>query len=295
MKPFAFEAPDSLDQAIQLLSRHGGAALPLAGGTDLLIRMKAGVLRPRVLVDICGIEELKGIELTPAGLRLGSLATHTQIANSPLVKEHAPAVAQASACVGAAQTRNLGSLGGNLAAGVPSMDGAPALLALDARAVICGPQGSRSVDLEQVFSKPHHNRLAPGELLKEVIVPQDSLGKPAGFVKFGRRKAMSLAIVNAAAAFNLDENGNITDPRLALGAVAPTPMRALAAEEFLAGKPPTQEAFAQAAKLAAAEARPIDDFRASARYRRQLVEVLTRRALTQTAARADQAAKGIKA
>ena len=287
MKPFAYEAPDSFERAIQLLVEQDGQALPLAGGTDLLVRVKSGSLNPGMLVDLAGLDDLKGIELTDPGLRLGSLVTHTDIIESELVRENVPVLALASASVGAVQTRNLGSLGGNLASGVPSMDSAPALLVLGARVVIFGPEGRADIPLEQLFDKPHQTTLRPGQLIKDILIPRENLGKPASFAKFGRRKAMSLALVNAAAAFRLDGPGRIRAPRVALGAVAATPLRALAAEACLEGQRPGEEIFRQAATLAAREASPISDLRASADYRRRLVEVLVGRVLTETAARAE--------
>ena len=285
MKSFVYEEPHTLSQALHLLESQGGRAKAIAGGTDLLVRMKDSRLAPEMLVDIQGLSELKSLDLSQNGLHLGALCTHAEIASSPLVLEHAPVLAQASLSVGAVQTRNLATLGGNLCAGVPSMDGAPALLALEATANIAAGGGIRSLPLDQFFRGPSLIALEPGELLLEVVIPRSSLRKPASFRKFGRRKALSLALVNAAASFQLDKAGRILEPRVTLGAVAPAPMRAKNVEDYLAGKSPEDtQVLQKAGQLAAEEARPIDDFRASAAYRRVLIQVLVRRTLADCAA-----------
>jgi carbon-monoxide dehydrogenase medium subunit len=167
------------------------------------------------------------------------------------------------------------------------MDSGPTLLALDALVVIAGPDGRRQLPLNRFFAGPRKSLLKPDELLLEIIVPKENLGKPADFQKFGLRKGQALALVNAAASLWMDWERNVcVAPRIALGAVAPTVIRAPAAEAFLEGRAITPEAMAEAARIAVGEARPIDDFRASADYRRELIEVLTRRALAKAYARA---------
>jgi len=289
MKPFVYEEPRTLLQALLLLESQGGRAKAIAGGTDLLVRIKERRSAPEMLVDIQGLAELKGLDLSQNGLRLGALSTHAEIASSPLVLEHAPVLAQASQSIGAVQTRNLGTLGGNLCAGVPSMDGAPALLVLEATANIATGGGIRSLPLDQFFRGPSLTALEPGELLLEVVIPRSSFWKPASFRKFGRRKALSLALVNVATSFRLDKVGRILEPRVALGAVAPTPMRSPNVEDYLAGKSPEDtQVLQKAGQLAAEEARPIDDFRASAAYRRELIQVLVRRTLADCTALAQE-------
>ncbi|MEW6664716.1 MAG: xanthine dehydrogenase family protein subunit M [Thermodesulfobacteriota bacterium] len=276
MKPFDYFVAHSLDEALGLLGRYSPDALPIAGGTDLLVRMKRNQVSPRVLVDIAGIPELHGIEVTEQGLHIGSMVTHAEIVSSPLIRQHAPVLADASASVGAPQTRNLGTIGGNLTSCVPSMDGAPPLLVLEALVTVAQAEGRRQVRLEEFFVAPRCSILTPEQLLVEVLIPTAHLRKAAGFAKFGRRKALTLALVNAAALAELDETGRrFARPRLALGAVAPTPIRARKAEAFLEGKPVAEEILKQAGVIASEEAKPIDDFRASAQFRRELIKVLT--------------------
>ena len=280
MKPFDYEAPESIEEAVALLAEHSPNAKPIAGGTDLLVRLKRNELTPKLLVDLAGIEALRGIDLTRQGLRIGSMVRHAEIASSPLVLQHAPAVAEASASVGAVQTRNLATLGGNLVSCVPSLDGAPALLVLDALVTVADTDRQWQMPLEELLFEPHCSALTPDELLVEVVIPAENLGKASSFIKFGRRKALTLAVVNGAASVELDAAGErFVRVAIALGAVAPTTIRAREAEAFLTGKRVQEDAVEEACRMAATETTPIDDFRASAGYRRDLVTVLTRRAL----------------
>jgi len=280
LKHFEYFSAHSAEEAVALLQKYSPDALPIAGGTELLVRMKQNLIHPKVLVDITHVPEFQGIALTEGGLRIGSLVTHAEVAASPLVRQFAPAVAAASGSVGAVQTRNLGTLGGNLVSCVPSIDSAPALLVLEAQAVVFGVNGRRQFPLTELFVGPRCSSLTPAELLEAVIIPRHNLGKPTCFSKFGRRKALTIALVNAAACVETNpERAHFSQVRLALGAVAPTPIRAYTAEAYLAGKPIAQEVLLEAGRLAAEDAKPIDDFRASAEYRRHLIGVLTRRVI----------------
>ena len=280
MKAFALVVARDAAHAVALLAEHGPAAKVLAGGTDLLVELKSASRTPPVVVDISRAADMKGIALTAQGLRIGALVTHAEIMRSPLIGEMFPALAAAAHTIGAVQTRNLGTLGGNLVTGVPSMDSGPTLVALDAQVTIAGPGGQRPLSLVGFFAGPRKVRLEPGELLLEIIIPRENLGKPADFQKFGLRKGQALALVNVAASLWLDKERNAcVAPRIALGAVAPTVIRAPAAEAYLEGRAITLEAMAEAGRIAVGEARPISDFRAAAEYRRDLIAVLIRRAL----------------
>ena len=280
MKAFELIAAKDSRHAVALLAEHGPGAKVLAGGTDLLVDLKSASDVPRVVVDISRAEDMRGIEVTDKGLSIGALVTHTEILRSPLVREMFPALADAARSIGAVQTRNLGTLGGNLATAVPSMDSGPALIALDAVVTLAGPAGARQLTLAEFFVGPRKTALAPDELLTEVLIPARNLGKPAHFLKFGLRKGQALAIVNVAASLWIDpEREAFKAPRIALGAVAPTVVRACAAEAYLEGRAVGAETMAEAGRIAVADAKPISDFRASAAYRRDLIAVLTRRAL----------------
>ena len=281
MRAFEFVAAKDSKHAVALLAEHGASVKVLAGGTDLLADLKFSSDMPRVVVDISRAEDLRGIATTDEGLSIGALVTHTEIMSSPIIREMFPALVDAAHTIGAVQTRNLGTLGGNLVTAVPSVDSGPTLVALDALVTMLGPAGRRQIPLADFFVGPRKTALAAGELLVEIVIPKESLGKPTTFLKFGLRKGQALALVNVAASLWTagTKNQTFKAPRIALGAVAPKVIHASKAEAFLEGKPITPEAMAEAGRIAAGEAKPITDFRASAGYRRDLIAVLTKRAL----------------
>ncbi len=278
MKPFDFIQPETTDLAILALSEHSPNVRILNGGTDYLVELKHVAQSPGVVVDVSRLKDLKGIDITDAGLRIGAGVTHTEIMANPLIKKHVPAMIDAAHTVGAVQTRNLGTLGGNLVTCVPSMDSGPTLLALDAEVTVLGAKGTRKSSLSDFFVAPRKTSLEPDELLLEIIIPKENLGKPASFIKFGLRKGQALALVNAASAFWIDKN-KFKDVRIALGAVAPVVIRANKAETMLEGQAVSEELINEAAKVAVGDAKPINDFRASADYRSDLIEVGARRTL----------------
>lgn len=293
MKAFELVAAKDSRHAVALLAEHAPSVKVLAGGTDLLVELESSAHGPAVVVNISRAEDLKGIEVTDQGLRIGALVTHTEIIRSPLIREMFPALIEAAQTIGAVQTRNLGTLGGNLVTSVPSMDSGPTLIALEALVTVAGPGGQRQVRLEEFFVGPRRNILKPDELLMEIVIPKRNLGKPSCFLKFGLRKGQALALVNVAASFWVDWDANaFVEPRIGLGAVAPTVIRGRHAETYLEGLAITPEAMAEAGRIAAGEAKPISDFRASADYRRDLIAVLTRRALENAYARAQATTAG---
>ncbi|MBO33805.1 MAG: FAD binding domain-containing protein [Rhodospirillales bacterium] len=278
MKPFDFFKPESADAAVEALAAHSPNVRILAGGTDAVVDLKHVPDSPGLVVDVSQLKELKGIEVTDAGLRIGAGVTHTEIMKHPLIEEHAPALIDAAHTIGAVQTRNLGTLGGNLVTCVPSMDSGPTLMALEAEVTVTGPTGKRTIPLGDFFVGPRKTILEKDALLLEIIVPAANLGKPASFIKFGLRKGQALALVNAASALWI-EDGKFKDVRISLGAVAPVVIRAPKAEAILEGQSVTELLVDEAAKTAVSEAKPIDDFRASKEYRNDLIEVGVRRTL----------------
>ncbi|HSN42075.1 MAG TPA: FAD binding domain-containing protein [Burkholderiales bacterium] len=287
MRAFEVVAAGNSREAVALLVKHGPSARVLAGGTDLLADFKTASRVPDVVIDISRAEDMKGIGLTDQGLRIGALVTHAEIMRSALLGEVVPAMVSAAQTIGAVQTRNLGTLGGNLVTCVPSMDSGPVLIALGALATVAGPDGRRQLPLEEFFAGPRKSILKSDEVLLEIVIPGKNLRKPADFLKFGLRKGQALALVNVAVSFWVDGSKHIfAEPRIALGAVAPTVIRAPRAERCLEGCSINTEAMVEAGRIAACEAKPIDDFRASADYRRDLIAVLTRRALENAYARA---------
>jgi len=248
----------------------------LAGGTDLIPWLRGRVKDVDYLVDLAGLG-LDHIVFEPDQARIGALVTFAALGGHPDVRAKLPAVNEAALQVGAVQTRNQATIGGNLCSAVPSLDGAPALLVLGATLRLQSQAGERLVPIEKFFLGPRRTVLQPGEILTEIIVPLRD-GFTASFLRQGRRKALTLSIVNVAAGLAMDGQ-QISQARIALGAVAPTPLRAYKAEQFLAGQTLTAKLFAEAAEVAATEISPISDLRASADYRRKISVVLVRRAL----------------
>lgn len=290
MRTFDYFAPTSLDEALTFLGRSESGARPLAGGTDIVIQMKEAATRfpyPKALVNLLGVPELRGVDFDPDhGLRLGATATMTDIAGSAEVRDKYAAVAEGAGIVGSVQTMNMATVGGNLCNAAPSADTAPPLLAFDAEVLVAGPGGRRTVPLVEFFRGPGQTILDDGEILVEVRLPPIEPRTGSAYSRHTPRKQMDIAAVGVAAALTLDDSGSITKARVALGAVAPAPMRAREAEEALAGEKPGDEAFARTAEIAASECSPISDVRGSADFRRHLVRVMTERMLRLAAERA---------
>ena len=286
MKSFEYFAPQTFKDAASLLLRYGSKAKLLAGGTDLYLRMERRAVDPGVVLDLKKIRSLRGIKLSPKGLTIGALTLMDEIASSPSIKARYAIIADAAAVVGSIQTRNRATVGGNLCNASPAADTAPALMALDARARIASSRRHREVPLEEFFLGPGKTCLQPNELLKEIFIPPPALKSGSSFQRC-TRTAMDIALVNCAVFMSLASKREVvSDVRIALGAVAPTPIRARPAETLLIGKIADQDAIEKAAELAADSVSPINDVRSSASYRRQMARVLTRRALEEALNRA---------
>lgn len=290
MRNFEYLTPESIDEAVGLLAQHGAHARPIAGGTDIVAQMKENATRfpyPQVLVGLSRVRELDGIEFgESAGLRIGAGVTMAEIAESPLIHDRYAALAEGAGVVGSLQTMNMATIGGNLCNAAPSADTAPALVAFDAQAVIAGSPGRRTVSLGEFFAGPGKTALAPGELLAEVRVSAPPARTGSAYRRHTPRKQMDIAVVGVAAVVTLGEGNRIEQARIALGAVAPTPVRAPKAEASLTGRTADDDAFARAAEIAAGECSPISDLRGSAEFRRRLVRVMTERMLREAATRA---------
>ena len=287
MKPFDFVRPEDQEGAISALAKHSPNVRILAGGTDYLVELKHVSQSPGTVVDISHLEELKGIEEVDDGLRIGAAVTHTEIMNHPLIEKYVPAMIHAAHTIGAVQTRNLGTLGGNLVTCVPSMDSGPTLVALEAEVTVVGPNGARRMPLTEFFVGPRKTILQRNELLVDIVIPKQNLGKPTAFYKFGLRKGQALALVNAASSLWV-KSEKFADVRISLGAVAPVVLRCLKAESALEGREVSAVAIEEAGSIAVTEATPIDDFRASMEYRNDLIAVLTRRTLGNAVEMANQ-------
>ncbi|MCC6187557.1 MAG: xanthine dehydrogenase family protein subunit M [Anaerolineales bacterium] len=286
MYPFEYIEPSTLPEAVAALAEHGPDAVALAGGTDLLVMMRADTIRPKVVVNIKRIPGLSGIAATNGDVRVGALTLVRDIEKSPVLRARAPALSEAARWLGSVQIRHLATIGGNLCRAAPSAEMAPTLLALGARLHLVGVQGQRVVPVEDFFLGPGRTVLQPGEILVEISL--DGLAPRSGstYLRHSIRPLMDLALVNVAAYLALDAAGTITEARIALGAVAPTPIRARAAEAELCGHTADPALFERATEAAVAAARPISDVRSTAVYRSRMVRLLTQRALAQTLAAA---------
>jgi carbon-monoxide dehydrogenase medium subunit len=267
--------PYSVEEACSLLAKKKGAR-PFAGGTDILSGRERGVPLPPTLICLDGLG-LDDIRVESSGaIRVGPLVTHGAVARSPYFRSWYPVLADACASVGAPQVRNLGSLGGNLGNASPAADAASALLALGARLEIAGPGRTRLLPVEEFFLSPGRTVLERGEIISGIILPEPA--RRSAYLKLGRRKAMEIAVVGVAVSLEMEKDV-VTGCRVGLAAVAPTPLRARQAEAALTGRALTPETVEQAARTSAAECSPVDDHRASADYRREMVRVLFRRAV----------------
>jgi CO/xanthine dehydrogenase FAD-binding subunit len=287
MKPFAYQAPTSVGEAVALLADFGPRAKPLAGGTDLLVQLRRGLFAPDVLVDIKRIPELNRIEFDAAdGLTVGAAVSCAWLCDHPAVRAY-PGLIDAASIIGGAAVQGRATLGGNLCNAAPSGDSISVMIVLDATATIAGPQGTRTVPVADFCTAPGKTVLSPGELLVAIHFPPPVPNTGAHYLRFIPRGEMDIAVAGAGAWIALnDDHTAITGARVALSAVAPTPLSVEAAGAALVGKAPTEEAFAEAAKLAQEAARPISDVRGTAAQRSHLVGVLTRRALRGAVARA---------
>ncbi len=283
MKEFDHFTPQTLSDTFELLAQFNGQGHVNAGGTDLMLKMRAGVLEPAAIINIKRLPELKGMAYDQAtGLRMGALTTLRELTRTPLINQHYPVLAQAAGQMASEQVRSFATVGGNLCNGSPSADLAPPLIALGATAVIINISGERHLPLENFFLGPGQTALQSGELLKEIIIPPP-LGQTT-YQKHSPRAYMDIAVAGVATQIFI-ANGACQQARIVLGAVAPVPLRVREAELVLEGERVGNGRFAkpdliqQAAQIASEACSPINDVRGSAWYRRRMVKVLVQRGL----------------
>lgn len=293
MRRFQYLIPRSLDEAVSIVESYGERAKYIAGGTDLLVKIKEGKLRPDYLVSlkrIPGLDEVKWRGSVQAETRIGALVTHRKLELSPVTRWHYPIIHDAVSNIGSVQIRNVATIGGNLVNAVPSADGAIPLVALDAKVKIHGPKGEREMELLHFFLGPGQTVLERGEVLTEIIIPPRNSRSGGAYIKFGRREAMELPIVGVGVVLELEAEGNVcARAAIALGVAAPTPMRAFQAEKYLEGKEINEKTLDEAGRIAAEESKVRDSVRGAAWYRRELVRVLVKRMGLKALERAKQA------
>jgi len=269
-------------ETCSFLSQYKDKAKLIAGGTDLLVSMRKKKITPSYLINIKTIPNLDYISYDGESLNIGTLATLSEIENSPLVRDRAPVISNSAHQIGSQQIRNLGTVGGNLCNASPAADMAPSLIALGGKAKLKSLKGERVVSLEEFFIGPGETVLQSDEILTEIQVPNPPPNTQGVYLKLPARTAIDLAVVGVATVVTLDSNRtNIIDVKIVLGAVAPTPIRARGAEGIIRGKFVEENLIEKAAGVAAEEAQPISDIRGSASYRKEIVKVLTNRGLRQ--------------
>lgn len=288
MHDFTYVAPASLSEAVNLLKQQGGNARLLAGGTDLIVNMRVGRRKPAVVVDAKGIPELNELKVAANGLTIGAAVSCKTIYENAAVARDYPALVDSASLVGGTQIQGRASFGGNLCNAAPSGDTIPTLMVLGAVANIAGPNGSRQVAVENFCTGPGKTVLADNELLVSIFVPAPVAGGGAFFLRFIPRNEMDIAVVNAAAAVVM-AGDTIKSVRIAIGSAAPTPVMAAKAAELLTGKVASDELLQRAGEAASAATSPISDMRGTAKYRKHLAKVLTRRAVLGAIKRAKEA------
>jgi len=284
---FEYVRANSPDEVIRLLHEQGESARLFMGGTDLFVRMRDGLIRPQVVVDVKHLPGMREVRYEEgSGLALGAAVTMNQAARHPAVLAHYPLLAEAAGSVASYQVRNRATVGGNLCNASPAADTAPAVLLLEGRIVLHGPHGERVVPASAFFLGPGQTVMQPDEFVTAIRLPPLPAGSVGRYLKLGRNRAGDLAIAGVAVlGFPDGTTASGHRFRIGLASVAPVPLRALDAEEVLATSPPGDGVFAAAAERAEEEASPIDDVRASATYRRAMVRALTLRALWDVSAR----------
>ncbi len=288
MKWFDYQSPTSVREAVGLLNEAGDKARPLAGGTDLLVQMRARAYDLDLVVDVKDIPELNELTYDPDnGLTIGAAAACYRIYGNSTVQSVYPGIVDAANIIGGTQIQGRASLGGNLCNAAPSADSVPAMIAYNGAAKIAGPNGEREVALEDFCVGVRRTVLERGEILVSLNFPTPDANSGANYIRFIPRNEMDIAVAGAGVSVTLD-NGDISAARVTLASVAPTPLFVRTAADAIIGKPATEETAQLAAEIARDAAKPITDMRGTIEYRKRLCEVLTRRALMTAIERAKE-------
>ncbi len=288
MNALDYAAPATLDEAVRLLAEHGAAARVLAGGTDLIIQHRERRRKVGVMIDVKKIAETMSFGPTPdGGVRIGAAVPCAELRANPALRDRYTALCDSAELIGGIQIQSRASIGGNLCNSSPAADSIPSLIVLGAICEIAGPNGRRTVPVEQFCTGPGQNALQPNEMLVALLLPPLPAHSGTAFERFIPRNEMDIAVANAAARVTLSADGSrFESARISLGAVAPTPLFVEAAGAALAGQPVSQDSIDKAMAAAAAAARPITDMRGSIAQRRHLSGVLTGRVINKAVSRA---------
>ncbi len=275
---FALLQPTTLHEALEYLEKYQGEIKVLAGGTDLLVKMKQAIYRPRYVMTLKQLKELEYIKETQNSYNIGSMTRFIQIEKHEKIARDYPALHEAIKSIAGIQIRYMATIGGNLCNASPAADSAPPLMVLDARLRLASKDSTRTIPITEFFKGPGVTVLKENELLTEIVIPKPPKNSSSAFIKI-TRVAVDLAKVSVAVFLQIDDENTIKNVKIALGAVAPTPIRARSAEEFLKGKKMTLQIAEETGKIAMKEIKPITDVRSTAKYRRIVSRVIVRDAL----------------
>ncbi len=281
-----YEVANTVEEAVDMLGRTEGDVFPLAGGTDLLAQMRSGRVAPQGLVDLKRIPELREIVVDEEGYRIGAAVSGAELGEHPHLGADWPGVVEATELIGSTQIQGRASMGGNLCNASPAADSVPALIAAGALCSVVGPAGRRELAVEEVVIGPGQTCLSPGEIVAHFRLSRPEPRSGDAYLRLIPRSEMDIAVVGVAVALTLDSEGVCTSCRVALGAVAPTPLGVPEAAAALVGRPVTGVALDELAAASSAAARPIDDMRGTREYRVHVAGVLARRAAVIAAERA---------
>lgn len=283
MNDFEFHSPSTLEEAFELLDRYGDDARVMAGGTGVVLQMKQRLSQPGHVIGLRKVSGLSSIKPAANGgsVEVGAMVTHRTLENDPTVIQALPMVAATYRRVATPRIRSMATVGGGLVHGDPNEDPPPTLIALGATVVLTSASGRREMPVEELFVDYYETDVQPGEILTSVAIPQQPPGSGSAYLKFLPRTADDYATVSVAAVVTPGEGGICSDAKIVLGAVGMTPVHATQAESILRGRPLTQENIAACAAAVKDAVDPLDDFRGSAGYKRDMAEVFTRRAIQQ--------------
>jgi aerobic carbon-monoxide dehydrogenase medium subunit len=273
-----YEAPETLKSAVTMLAKEKGLAFVLAGGTDLLVKMKGGFLEPDLVVDIKRIKGVYDITKSATGFKIGAAVPGVQLGENAALVKAWPGVVEGANLIGSKQVQGRCTMIGNLCNGSPAADGVPALIAANAKVVISGPKGKRTIPVEQVPVSPGRTSLKKGEIIEAILLPKRPSNSSDAYLRFIPRTEMDIAVVSAAVNLTLDGKGTIKDARVVLGAVAPTIIVVPAAAKALIGSKLDATALEKLAAACSAACKPIDDKRGTIEFRTKVAGVLARRA-----------------
>jgi carbon-monoxide dehydrogenase medium subunit len=286
MTAIQFEAPSSVEDAVAVLAKANGDARVLAGGTDLLVQLRAGMVRPGVVVDVKNIAEMRRIEKTGDGFVVGASVSGAELGEHAELSSVWPGVVEAMELVGSTQIQGRASLGGNLCNGSPAADSVPAMIAAGGVCMIAGPNGKREAPVEDIVIGPGKTSLTNGEIVVAIRFPNRPAHSGDAYLRFIPRTEMDIAVVGAGVSLTLDDGGTCTAARFSLGAVAPTPLLVADGAAALIGSKIDDAALEKLAAAASAACNPIDDKRGTIEYRTEVAGVLARRAAQIAADRA---------